>query len=103
MVTMFCFVYIFCCIEAAEGDSKMIVGGSVNPQNNTQFSAALLGGTHSSCHSNIFLNLTLTNSIMLFSFFTRMCLLFFYLGDTTHRFFFLILNNQFYHFTQKSC
>ncbi|KAG4937599.1 hypothetical protein JHK85_052518 [Glycine max] len=29
---------------AAEGDSKMIVGGSVNPQNNTQFSAALLGG-----------------------------------------------------------
>ncbi|XP_028212007.1 probable disease resistance protein At4g27220 isoform X2 [Glycine soja] len=29
---------------AAEGDNKMIVGGSVNPQNNTQLSAALLGG-----------------------------------------------------------
>ncbi|XP_028212005.1 probable disease resistance protein At4g27220 isoform X1 [Glycine soja] len=28
----------------AEGDNKMIVGGSVNPQNNTQLSAALLGG-----------------------------------------------------------
>ncbi|KAH1200251.1 putative ubiquitin-like-specific protease 2B [Glycine max] len=29
---------------AAEGDNKMIVGGSVNPQNSTKLSAALLGG-----------------------------------------------------------